>query len=312
MSTTYFSERERGPRPRTAEAISQPVRRALLRQIQIGIGNGSYGWRFPEQCCDERGTCGTDERAFWDTAAAEVPDLLLPENASSEQAVQCADDVDTGVFLDLLEFCARAVARPVQRDYHSFFGHYHLGFDRDAGLTDFLSHVNQLFRRNLSHVNQLFRRNGVAFELSDEGDARRLGAPGLREELREAEFDTGDAETDRLLAAARQRILSPREEDRRDALEKLWDAFERVKTLETGASKRAQADRLLDRTAESPKLRELLGQEAIALTEIGNGLRIRHSETTQEPVQTLEQIDYLFHRMFSFLRLVLRATGRGS
>ena len=50
----------------------------------------------------------------------------------------------------------------------------------------------------------------------------------------------------------------------------------------------------------------------MALTEIGNGLRIRHSETTQEPVQTLEQIDYLFHRMFSFLRLVLRATGRGS
>ena len=107
-------------------------------------------------------------------------------------------------------------------------------------------------------MNQLFRRNGVAFELSDEGDARRLGALGLREELREVEFDTGDAETDRLLTAARQRILSPREEDRRDALEKLWDAFERVKTLETGASKRAQADRLLDRTAESPRLRELL------------------------------------------------------
>ena len=148
MSTTYFSERERGPRPRMAEAISQPVRRALLRQIQLGIGNGSYGWRFPEQCGDERGPCGTDERAFWDTAAAEVPDLLLPENASLEQALRCADDVDTVVFLDLLEFCARAVARPVQRDYHSYYGHYHLGFDRDAGLTDFLSHVNQLFRRN--------------------------------------------------------------------------------------------------------------------------------------------------------------------
>ena len=127
MSTTYFSERERGPRPRMAEAISQPVRRALLRQIQLGIGNGSYGWRFPEQCGDERGACGTDERAFWDTAAAEVPDLLLPENASLEQALRCADDVDTVVFLDLLEFCARAVARPVQRDYHSYY--HHLGYE---------------------------------------------------------------------------------------------------------------------------------------------------------------------------------------
>ena len=92
MSTTYFSEREHGLRPRTAEAISQPVRRALLRHIQVGIGNGSYGWRFPEQCGDGRGPCGTDECAFWDTAAAEVPDLLLPDNAWSEHVpvVNCS------------------------------------------------------------------------------------------------------------------------------------------------------------------------------------------------------------------------------
>ena len=107
-------------------------------------------------------------------------------------------------------------------------------------------------------------------------------------------------------------LSHPRESDRRDALDKLWDAFERIKTIEPGANKRAQADLLLDRTTKAPKLRGFLGQEAKALTEIGNGLFIRHSETTQEPVQTPEQIDYLFHRMFSFLRLVLRATGRGS
>ena len=92
MSTTYFSERERGPRPRMAEAISQPVRRALLRQIQLGIENGSYGWRFPEQCGDERGPCGTDERAFWDTAAAEVPDLVPTENLiRTVRVTDCAD-----------------------------------------------------------------------------------------------------------------------------------------------------------------------------------------------------------------------------
>ena len=114
-----------------------------------------------------------------------------------------------------------------------------------------------------------------------------------------------------MLRIARQRILLPRDGERRDALEKLWDAFERIKTTEYGKNKKAQAERLLDRTANSPRFREFLGQEAKTLTEIGNSLRIRHSETTQERVQTLEQIDYLFHRMFSFLRLVLRATGRG-
>ena len=300
MCTTYFSEREREARPRREETISTPVRRALLRLIEIRIGNGSFGWRFPAQCADGYGPYGTDERAFWDTAVAEVPDMPIPDGCA-EPTLQSAEDAETVVFLDLLEFSARAVARPIDQGYHGFSRHHHLDFDRDAGLADFVE-----------DVNRLFRRNGIAFELSNEGDARRLVAPGLRDELREAQFNTGDAETDRLLDAARERILLPGEGDRRDALEKLWDAFERIKTLEPGASKKVQADRLLDRTAELPRLRELLGEEAKALTEIGNGLRIRHSETTQEPVQTLEQIDYLFHRMFSFVRLVLRATDRGS
>lgn len=229
MSTTYFSEREHGPRPRTEELISATVRRALLRQIEVGIGNGAYGLTFPAQCDDGYGPYGTDEQAFWDTAMAEVPDLPIPDDSSPGRALRLAEDVDTVVVLDLLEFCARAVAQPIQRGYHNYFGHHHLDFDRDAGLTDFVN-----------DVNRLFRRNGIAFELSEEGEARRLGAPGLREALREPEFNTGDEETDRLLRVARERIVLPRDSDRRDALEKLWDAFERIKTIESGGNKRAR------------------------------------------------------------------------
>ena len=271
MTTTYFSEREQGPRPRTEETISVRVRRALLRHIDVRIGNGSFGWRFPVQCEDERGPIGTDGQAFWDTAVAEVPDLPIPEGSSPAQALKAAQEADTVVFLDLLEFSARAVARPIERDFHSFFGHHHLDFDRDAGLAEFLN-----------DVNLLFGRNGIAFELTDEGYASRLVAPGLREELRVAEFNTGDADTDRLLDTARRGIVSPRENDRRHALDALWDAFERIKTLEPGANKRQQAERLLNRTTQAPRLRGFLYQEAAALTEIGNGLFIRHSETTQD------------------------------
>ena len=300
MSATYFSERERGPRPRTEETLSERVKRALLRQIEVRIGNGAFGWKFPEECDDGRGPFGTDAQAFWDMAVAEVPDLPIPEDSRPAQALQAAEDADTVVFLDLLEFCARVVARPIERDYHSFFEHYHLDFDHDAGLAEFVE-----------DVNRLLGRNGIALELGEEGDARRIVAVGLREELRAPDFNTGDEDTDRLLDTARRFIVSPHEHDRRDALHKLWDAFERIKTIEPGPNKRTRADRLLDRTAQAPKLRGFLGDEARALTEIGNALFIRHSETTQERVQKLEEIDYLFHRMFSFLRLVLRATGRG-
>jgi hypothetical protein len=108
-------------------------------------------------------------------------------------------------------------------------------------------------------------------------------------------------------------IYAPDFDQRRDSLEKLWDAFERMKTLEPGADKRSQADALLNRAAgiSMPGIRILLGEEAKALTDIGNRFRIRHAESSQEIISTSEQIDYLFQRMYAFIRLVLKSTGRG-
>ena len=164
----------------------------------------------------------------------------------------------------------------------------------------------------MADANLILARNGISFELTAEGHARRLLPQPLAEAITRAFFNTGDAETDRLLEAARQRIALPKNEDRRDALEKLWDAFERLKTLGPGSSKRNQADAMLDQAApQGTRFREMLGEEAVALTKIGNSFRIRHSEVTQESLGSPEQVDYLFERMFGFLRIVLKATGRG-
>ena len=82
-------------------------------------------------------------------------------------------------------------------------------------------------------------------------------------------------------------------------------------TLEAGKDKREQVTRLLDRIAAG-KFRATLETEAVELTSIGNSYRIRHSETSQEPLAGSREVDYLFHRMFSFLRLVLSSTGRAT
>ena len=55
----------------------------------------------------------------------------------------------------------------------------------------------------------------------------------------------------------------------------------------------------------------MLGEEAVALTNIGNSFRIRHSEVDQEKLNSPEALNYVFGRMFGFLRMVLKATGRG-
>lgn len=126
-----------------------------------------------------------------------------------------------------------------------------------------------------------------------------------------ANFRTGDAETNALLEDARRRFLAPKLEDRRDGLEKLWDAFERIKTLEPGANKRVSADALLGRAARpGSKLRQGLAEEADALTRIGNTHRIRHSEIGQEALETTAQVDFLFSRQFAFIHLVLVSSGR--
>lgn len=133
----------------------------------------------------------------------------------------------------------------------------------------------------------------------------------MRRGNRGAVFRTGDATLDHLLEDARRKFLSPREEDRRDALEKLWDTFERIKTLEPGKDKRAQTDAFLDRVTSRAVYRSALGTEAKELSDLGKNLRIRHSETDKEEIESSEQVDYLFERLFGLVRLLLRMTSRG-
>ncbi len=291
--SSYYTDREYGARPPSIDTIDDRLWAGLHSLIQTRVGDGSFGLRFPEQCPDGNGPCGCDEQSFARVLAAEVPWIEWPLSVSDAPA--------TPVILDLLEFCARAVGEPIQGSYHPFFQHHHLSWDRDTGL-----------QRFVADVNMLFRRNALAFELAVAGEARRLLPAPLADAIGWTLFQTGDAETDRLLETARLRFLSPKLDDRQDALEKLWDAFERLKTLEPGANKRVQADVLLDRAAPPGSgYRQLLAREAAELTSIGNSFRIRHSEITQEALTSPDQVDHLFTRMFAFVRLVLRGTGRG-
>ena len=109
----YFSDREKGERSRTEETITELVWGALYELILINIDNGSFGYSFPEICEDGYGPIGTDSDAFWRMARAEIPEL--------PQYIYHNEVPDRYAILDLLEFGARNVAEPIQRDYHEFF-----------------------------------------------------------------------------------------------------------------------------------------------------------------------------------------------
>ena len=139
----------------------------------------------------------------------------------------------------------------------------------------------------------------------------RLASAVLDESLAKTLFRTGDATLDGLLETARQKFLNRVPDVRRDALEKLWDAWERLKTLEAGEDKKASTKLLLDKASPEPVFRDRFEQEAVQLTEIGNKFMIRHSETNKVPIVESVHVDYFFHRMFALIRLLLHATGRG-
>lgn len=138
------------------------------------------------------------------------------------------------------------------------------------------------------------------------GQIIRLAPPVLREALQSTTFSTGDSELDAMLEVARKKFLDPDIEVRRESLEKLWDAWERLKTILPGKDKKVSIGKLLEKASPESKFREVLEKEARELTDIGNTFKIRHSETKQIPVEYSEHVDYLFHRLFAIIQLLLR------
>lgn len=117
---------------------------------------------------------------------------------------------------------------------------------------------------------------------------------------------SGDTTLDGLLQLACERFRDPAPSARNDAIEKLWDGWERLKTL-AGGNKGESAQAMLDAVASpNSRFRELVETEARALTRIGNEFHIRHFETDKTPLLPAE-VDYLFHRMFALINLILQA-----
>ncbi len=138
----------------------------------------------------------------------------------------------------------------------------------------------------------------------------RVTPPVLDEALASTLPETGDATLDNLLQSARDQFRSQDPAVRRSGLQKLWDAWERTKTLDGDGDKRSSIDRLLRHAAEDSAFRGLLDLEARALTDIGNQYEIRHFETSTHPIPADAHVDYLFHRMWCLLLLLLSSRAR--
>ena len=299
----YFSDRENGPRARTEQVISPAVWAGLVATVQALINSGAFGLRFPERCPDGQAVCGCDTDALAASVIAEMPGLAWPletmclvEDGFLSQREPFAPD--TLLILDFIEFIYASVAKPIPGKHHDFFSHHHLTFDQQSGQEEFRA-----------TVNRIFSRNGVAFEMLSTGRIVRVLPPVLGEDLKRTIFRTGDRTLDNMLDECRAKFSDRNPLLRREALERLWDGWERLKSLADPGDKKRSIKIILDATAAEPSLRARLEGEATELNSIGNSHLIRHSEVNHVPVIVVDQVDYLFHRLFAMIQLILRKKG---
>lgn len=96
-------------------------------------------------------------------------------------------------------------------------------------------------------------------------------------------------------------IRSKDSKQKQIALEKIWDTFERLKTVYE-EDKKKSVTRLIDTVSkESAVTKELLSKEFQQLTQIGNAYHIRHFENGKEPIHSDNFREYLYFRILSLI-----------
>ena len=94
------------------------------------------------------------------------------------------------------------------------------------------------------------------------------------------QVQTDDDELNKLIKDAKDRFFNPK--DKQIAIEKLWDAFERIKTYYEG-NKKVSSEKLVSIVSKDFNS-ELIDNEFQILTKVGNEYRIRHHETDKKEI----------------------------
>lgn len=99
---------------------------------------------------------------------------------------------------------------------------------------------------------------------------------------------------------------TPNSAARQDSVEKIWDAFERLKTYYTTLNKGQSAEKIVNDMANgNSNFIDLFNTEFTALTKIGNNYRIRHHETNKFEITDERYYDYFFNRCLSLIALAI-------
>lgn len=261
--------------------------------------------KYPEECPDGNGCCGISYSKFNNALTFEIPTLFKDGRGCIAKPQRATgyydgddDQYDQYALLDLIELIANEAYDIKTRNWHSYYRHDDIGFSNTVN-------VRNEFR---SDINDIFSKTGLLYELKSNGMVERIveNTP-LSSEIERSISSITEKGTRELLQEAILDYKMPHPSARRDAVEKIWDALERLKTYYTSLDKKASAQKIVGNMANgNNNYEQLFNDEFMALTKIGNTYRIRHHETDKIDITDSRYYDYFFNRCLSLIALAIQ------
>ena len=261
----------------------------------------NVAWQYPDECPDGNGCCGLDLGKLSIAMSFEIPELFRNQNGvidKPQKNYYGTDEYNQYALLDFIEFMYANCKDIASRSPHTYYRHDDISFSNTK------ASANE-FRMA---VNGIFEKTGLLFNLSAYGMVERIVENGtLSKETETAVAQIKEKGIKELLNDAILSYKTPAPSARQNAVEKIWDALERLKTYYTLMDKKSSASKIVTDMAKGQSMYiDLFNAEFKALTDIGNNYRIRHHETTKIDITDSKYYDYFFNRCLSLIALAIQ------
>lgn len=236
-----------------------------------------------------------DEKGFITRIKIRIPSLFRDE-FDRICAPTYNDEYDQYALLDLIEYFALNI-EDISERWNNRYQNYKT--------IDCLE-TSDIFINFKEEINEIFTESGLLYELTDERIIERIveNSP-LTKEIENNFAAVPEIGTRELLKDAVALYKTPNSTARQDSVEKIWDAFERLKTYYT-ADKKHSAEKIVNNmSGGNSEFYNLFNDEFKRLTDIGNKYRIRHHETDKIDITDIRYYDYLFNRCLSLIALAI-------
>lgn len=239
-----------------------------------------------------------DEKGFATRLKIKIPSLFRDEY-DRICVPQDGDIYNQYSLLDLIEFFAENIKDISERWNNERYRNYQTIDCYDS---------SEVFADFKESVNEIFYESGLLYELTDEKIIERLVEHSpLTAEIEKSFALVNEPGTRELLNDAVALYKTTNPSARQDSVEKIWDAFERLKTYYTTLDKKYSSEKIVNDMANgNDKFVDLFNEEFKILTNIGNTYRIRHHETNKIDITDIHYYDYLFNRCLSLIALAIK------